>query len=220
MAGIIKANAAKSGERGVQGAAFNFHDMSDRANAYLENVRRQAAQIVAQAQEEAAQVRRQAEEDGRQAAEQAAQRTVLAQLDKQLQTLLPALGQAIDGIQQAKQAWMQRWEENAIRLAVAIAGRLVRRELSQSPEITLQFVREALELAAGSNRVKLHLNPQDYQALGEQTKKLALEIGELAPADIVADATVSPGGCRVFTEFGEIDQRIETQLARIEQELT
>ncbi len=220
MAGIIKANGTKSGDRGVQSAAFNFHDMSDRANAYLENVRRQAAQIVAQAQEEAAQVRRQAEEQGHQAAVQVAQRTLLVELDKQLKTLLPAIQQAIEGIHQAKQAWVQRWEENAVRLSVAIAARLVRRELNHSPEITLQLVREALELAAGSNRVKLHLNPKDHQTLGEQVKKLASEIGKLAPTDIVADATVGPGGCRVSTEFGEIDQRIETQLARIEKELT
>ncbi|MFQ5550985.1 MAG: FliH/SctL family protein [Gemmatimonadales bacterium] len=38
--------------------------------------------------------------------------------------------------------------------------------------------------------------------------------------DIVADSAVSPGGCFVETEFGNIDQQFETQLARIEEELT
>jgi flagellar biosynthesis/type III secretory pathway protein FliH len=50
-------------------------------------------------------------------------------------------------------------------------------------------------------------------------EQLAQEIARLAPAEIVADASVAAGGCRVLTEFGEIDQRIASQLSRIEQEL-
>ena len=36
---------------------------------------------------------------------------------------------------------------------------------------------------------------------------------------VIADETVSRGGCRVHTEFGVIDQQIESQLMRIETEL-
>jgi flagellar biosynthesis/type III secretory pathway protein FliH len=36
----------------------------------------------------------------------------------------------------------------------------------------------------------------------------------------VPDAGVSLGGCIVESQHGRIDQRIETQLARIEEELT
>ena len=41
----------------------------------------------------------------------------------------------------------------------------------------------------------------------------------LGEPQIVADATVSPGGCRVETRFGSIDQTFEAQLARVEEEL-
>ena len=36
---------------------------------------------------------------------------------------------------------------------------------------------------------------------------------------IVADPDVSPGGCRVVTEFGVIDETYEAQLDRIAEEL-
>ena len=39
-------------------------------------------------------------------------------------------------------------------------------------------------------------------------------------AEITADATISRGGCRVETRFGTIDQQFESQLKRIEEELT
>ena len=40
----------------------------------------------------------------------------------------------------------------------------------------------------------------------------------LGDAELVADPAITPGGCRVETRFGVIDQQFETQLARIEEE--
>ena len=40
----------------------------------------------------------------------------------------------------------------------------------------------------------------------------------LGETQIVADASVSPGGCRVETRFGTVDQTFEAQLARVEEE--
>lgn len=220
MAGIIKAGSTRADPRGVQSVAFNFDDMSQQAHGYLDVVRSQAAQIIFRANEEAKDVRRQAEIQGKQAALQAAEVAVKARLEQQLQTLIPALTKAIDEIKLAKQTWLASWEQSAVRVAAAIAERIVRRELSQSPEITLSLVREALELAAGAGRITLRLNPQDHALLSVKVQQLSGPIGALAPTDIVADPQVTPGGCIVNTEFGEIDQRLESQLARIEQELT
>jgi flagellar assembly protein FliH len=36
---------------------------------------------------------------------------------------------------------------------------------------------------------------------------------------IVADESITAGGCRVDTEFGSLDQQLEAQLARITEEL-
>ena len=73
----------------------------------------------------------------------------------------------------------------------------VRRELSQFPEITLDLVREALELASGGGRLALRLNPKDYETLGDHAEQLVARIGQLTSADVVADPAVQPGGCRV-----------------------
>lgn len=220
MAGIIKAGSTRCEPGGVQSVAFNFDDMSREAHGYLDVVRDQAAQIVARANEEAEEIRRRAAEQGRKAALQAAEATVRTRLDQQLQSLVPALSKAIEEIKLAKQTWLASWEASALRTAVAIAERIVRRELVKRPDIAAALMREALELATGAGRIKLRLNPQDFATLSEKAKELAGQMAQLAPTDIVADPLVSPGGCIVNTEFGEIDQRIESQLARIEQELT
>jgi flagellar biosynthesis/type III secretory pathway protein FliH len=218
---IIKATDRNST---TQTVAFNFDDMTAQANRYLEKVHAEATHIVTrackQAQQDAVAIRAKAEAEGRRAGQAAIAQTVRDQLGQQCATLLPALGQAVVEIRQAKQAWLTHWEKSAVHVAAAIAQRLVRRELSRSPQIALSLVREALELAAGSSHVRLHLNAADHDAMRPQIDALLHELAGLGDAEVVADPQIAPGGCRVETRFGVIDQQLETQLARIEEELT
>jgi flagellar assembly protein FliH len=196
-------------------AAFNFEDMAVRADQYLGGIRAQAARIVLKARDEAEAVRKSAEIQGRQAAVEAVEEMVR----KQLGTVIPALKQAARNIEDARHAWLAHWESGAVHLAAAIAKRLIRRELRGQPEITLTLVREGLELAAGSSQLRILLNPLDLQSLGNQARMLVDELSPHIEAEIEADPGVSPGGCRVETRFGVIDQQFEAQLQRIEEEL-
>jgi flagellar assembly protein FliH len=126
----------------------------------------------------------------------------------------------IQDVQHAKQAWLAHWEKSGVHVAAAIAQRLIRRELAQKPEITLTLIREALELAVGSSELRIQMNPGDHQALRPQVETLIAELSPLGSAELVADPQIRPGGCRVETRFGVIDQQFEAQLARIEEELT
>jgi flagellar assembly protein FliH len=202
--------------KGVQPVAFNFSDIADEANKRLDVFRAEATQILNAARREAEGIRKQAELDGRRAAEE----TIVHELSARMDTLVPALRRAIDDVHDAKQAWLRHWEKSAVHVAAAIAERLIRRELPRSPEITLTLVREALELAAGDDHLRLHLNPADHETLGPQVGRLIEELSRLGTAEVVADPTVTRGGCRVETRFGVIDQQFESQLARIEEELT
>lgn len=213
MPTIIRATDHNCGTHGV---VFNFDDMATQAQSYLDKLRAEAARIVEKAQQDADAVRTAAEREGRRAGMQA----VEAMVQKQLATVLPALTQVIQDIQRAKQAWLRHWEACAVHVAAAIAERIIRRRLPELPEVTLTLVREALDLAAGHCRLRIHINPADQKALGNQVEMVVRELSALTHAEVVADPEITTGGCRVETEFGIIDQQIETQLARIEEELT
>lgn len=219
MAGIIKANTSKLASQAAHGAAFNFADMGDQANAYLSQVRDRATQIVTQARSEAEQIKSKSQSEGRQAALSAAEAAIQGKLDEQLKQLMPALQSAAQQLVEAKDQWQRHWEQNLVHLATKIAERVIRRELASQPDIPLALVQEALELATGSQKVTLHLNPADRAALGDRVQQLAGRMVKLGPVHVIADETVGRGGCRVHTEFGVIDQQIESQLQRIETEL-
>jgi len=206
--------------RDIQGVPFNFDDVAAKAQQYLDEVRIQAARIVAKAQADADKIREQARAEGRRAGYEEHEQIIEKQLAGKMDPLLPALRQVIQDIRHAKQAWLAHWEKSAVHVAAAIAERLIRREITNTPQVTLTLVREALELAAGSSQLRIHMHPGDHETLRPQVETLIAELAPLGSTELVPDPEISPGGCRVETRFGTIDQQFEAQLARIEEELT
>jgi flagellar assembly protein FliH len=221
MATIIRKDSPREtpSGRAVQPVAFSFSDMRGQANDYLGTVRIEVAKIVQQAHQQAEHIRRQAELAGRKAAEAAIERVLDERVGKRMETLLPALETLLAEMNDTKAQLLGHWEQSALKVATAIAERIIRRELAHDPQITLDLIADTLRLAAGMTEISLHISPTDYENLGTQITRLAETIGHLAPSAIVADADVTPGGCRLRTKFGEIDQQIEAQLRRIEEEL-
>jgi flagellar assembly protein FliH len=221
MATIIRKDSASAAhaKHAALPVAFSFADIRGQAADYLETVRREAAKIVQQAHSQAEQIRRQAEAGGRKEAEMAAERMLEEKLGKRMNSLLPALEQLATQINDAKGEMLSHWERSALQVATAIAERVVRRQLAKEPTIALDIVADALRLAAGSGEITLHVSPTDYENLGAQIERLASTLCRLAPSQIISDPEISAGGCRVVTKFGEIDERIETQLLRIEEDL-
>ena len=217
MAAIIK---SAPGAKSSSAIAYPLDDVSVQAARCLEEAQAQADAILNEARLEAESIRQTAEEDGLAAATRRIEEMLDEKLGQKVQTLLPALSDTIARLDDARQAWMRHWERSAIGLSARIAERTIRRELSRDPELALGLVREALELAAGSQRLRIMLNPADFQSLGSQAALLASQIAAVAQTEIVPDESISAGGCRVETAHGAIDQQIETRLQRIVSELT
>lgn len=221
MASIIKSGAQqrRPSAADVRVAAFDLVDMSSRADEYLQTVRREAAKIVQDAHQQAEQIRRTAEQAGKQAAKEAAHRVLDEKVAGRMQTILPALQEAVAQLKDQHSHWHRQCETTLVRLATMIAERLVRREVKNCPEIPQAWIRESLELASGAASVSLRLHPQDLEGLGTSIDRIAAEIGRLGPLKVVADESLDRGGCVVQTEFGAIDLQLPSQFARMEEEL-
>ncbi|MGI9428975.1 MAG: FliH/SctL family protein [Bythopirellula sp.] len=221
MATIIKRESQRhaSGTE-LRKVAYDLNDLASEGDAYLQQIRAEAAKIVQQAEQDAATIRQQAEVAGKQAAEAAIERILDDKVAKQMQTLTPALSAAVQQIEDSRQDWLRNWESSATQLACAIAAKIVRRELKSQPGIALEWIREALQMCAGAAEITLRLHPDDFETLGEQVRQLTEVFHPVGAAKIVADPAITSCGCRLETEFGSIDQQLETQLERLQQELS
>lgn len=222
---IIRASAtnvppttALPADSGVGGSGFV--DLTAELHARLEMARTEADRLIADAREAVDGIRREARQQGLQQAQETARQQSREELARCLDTALPALDRAVASIEREKAHHLQQCERHVVRLAIAIAERVIRREVSRTPEITLELIRESLALAASSEQITVHLHPADYETLHDSLSQLAARHSGTKPWDLIADPQLTPGACLVKTEFGVIDQQFQSQLARIEEELT
>ncbi len=224
MGSVIKAGQIPSDEHARSDTRFHLQDVARQARGCMDDIRRQAEQqaeqIVTKAKDEAEQIRQQAIEQGHKAAIQTAEETSRAQLQENLKTLLPAINSIAEEMQNQRLGWTRQWENNVVHLATKIAERVIRRELKDDINIPLELIRDAIQMASTHEKLQHRLSPEDLEALGEEIGQIILEIGRLDLVEPIADPTLSRGGCLLTTVYGSIDQRIESQLARIEEELT
>jgi flagellar biosynthesis/type III secretory pathway protein FliH len=211
--------------------AFNFDDLVQRGEVYVENIRQQVRELLQQAEADVATIRREAHtrglEQGRQeglqqAAEHIQKRaTEIAEKSSRdgLATTLPAMKAAVDALVIERDRWLAEWETTAVRLAAAIAERLIKRHIELNPQIAGDMVKSALQLAAGTPHVRIRLHPDDAALLGEHAAEVVRALASSGDAEIAPDSTLARGSCVIQTKHGTIDARLETLLERIVSEL-
>lgn len=219
MAGIIKAGVTREDHVDARVAAFNLDDLSHKAQRFLDQFRGEAARILQAAHAEAEQIRRKATEEGRLQARKDAEKALEAELKRRSEAVLGNLQHIAQQLEAQRTEWQQQWELYAIKLSTGIAERVIRRELKNDPQITVAWIREALEMGAGSSQIEVLLNPADIRLLDPVLEEITARMNKAASTTIVADDSMIPGEVRVQTEHGSLDQRIAAQLQRLEREL-
>ena len=104
-------------------------------------------------------------------------------------------------------------EEETVRLALAIAARVLRREAQMDPLLLTGAVRVALGQLAASTRVRLHVPTPDLE-LWRQT--LAQIPGLALRPEVVGEERMELGDCRMETDLGSTDLGLKAQLREIE----
>jgi flagellar assembly protein FliH len=103
-------------------------------------------------------------------------------------------------------------ESAAVALALAVARRVLYREVASDPEAILGLVKAALQKCDARETLRLRVSPQDAETIREHRARLNLTPG----VEIVADANLARGSAIFETSRGELDASVDTQLAEIE----
>ena len=100
-------------------------------------------------------------------------------------------------------------EHELVKLVVAIARQLIRRELATDPGQIVAAVKEALSLLPENHRdVVLHLNPEDARLVAER-----LHMDECERTyRLLEDPLIARGGCRLATSQSTVDATVESRI--------
>lgn len=221
MAGLIRREVFKaSGRLSLENVERNGRAIIERAKARAADVLREAR---AAAEIEFAQQRAAGHDagyaEGRAAGlasvdEQAKREALDAAKDK-LAALADTLASCLSQFNAAKRNLLARAESGVVDLAFAIACRVCKALPALSSDSARGNARHVLEMARHEHDIRLHVHPDDLEALREYAEQCVRRIDELEHVEVESDAAVERGGCVLHARDGTIDASIDVQLQRI-----
>jgi flagellar assembly protein FliH len=113
----------------------------------------------------------------------------------------------------------QDFDRAILTLSLAIAKRIVAREIEIDEHAVLGRSREAIRKIIGVDKIKIHINPSDEEYIREHRSELSAYADSVKEIVIEADNKVERGGCIIESELGNIDARVSTQFELIEEAL-
>jgi flagellar assembly protein FliH len=111
-------------------------------------------------------------------------------------------------------------EDEIVQLAVAVARKIIDRELLSSPEIIVNIVKRAIGKATDREELTVRVNPDSIDGVISAQDKIVNSAKGIRKLKFLADPNVSQGGCVIESLNGTVDARVERQLSEIEQALT
>ncbi|RLB17517.1 MAG: hypothetical protein DRG82_06220 [Deltaproteobacteria bacterium] len=113
---------------------------------------------------------------------------------------------------------MEETEGEIIKLSIAVARKIINREIAMDPDTVRRSVHHALEFLKDKSFVRILINPGDMKTLEHFLPELTAD-NKIQKLELAEDNSVEPGGCILEAGFGRINATIEDQLAELETEM-
>lgn len=130
---------------------------------------------------------------------------------KRAEAMLRRLAQTLEELSSLRDNMVRQTERELVQLSVAIARRILQREVNVDPELTAALAHIALERLGGAAPATVRLHPDDYATVtaGQVTALSGRQV------EILPDPAVARGGCLVESEFGFINASVDAQVDEI-----
>ncbi|HSZ56505.1 MAG TPA: FliH/SctL family protein [Tepidisphaeraceae bacterium] len=206
-------------------------DVERTAKAILLRAQSQAEQLLAAAQTEAetlkeqatkqglAEGRRDGTAQGLMQGKQAGHQQALTEFRAQFERALAAVTAAANSLEQGRNELEAAGLVEVVQLALAIARRVTKRQGMIDPQVLAANLGEAMKLAVKSADIRVAIHPSQRATLDAALPQLKLQWPNLNHVQVIEDDQLQLGGCRVFTQHGQISADLDEQLARIAGEL-
>jgi flagellar assembly protein FliH len=131
-------------------------------------------------------------------------------LKGQVDAKLDQLGRSIEQLAMHRVKIQREAEPELVRLSLAIARRILRRELSVDPEALQGLLKVGLEKIEASEIHRVRVHPEHAEVLRKMLEGAARQV------EVAADPGLPMGSVIFETSRGSVDTGMETQLKEIE----
>jgi flagellar biosynthesis/type III secretory pathway protein FliH len=130
-----------------------------------------------------------------------------------LEATITALEKSVEELSLLRGRMMEETEDQLVTLAATIAKRVIGREISIDPEILLTLAAEGIDALGDRDRVVVRFGFLDRDDL---LASMVERLKRRAPrCEVLQDPSLGPGQCVVESEFGQVDESVETRLDNV-----
>ncbi|MFH0764842.1 MAG: FliH/SctL family protein [Calditrichota bacterium] len=180
----------------------------DRLESEIENLRFEFANLVQEADRRESQAYERGSADGFQQGLAEGRKSVEPAVQI-INKLVRDIDTAVDGI------WLQ-CRESITNLTLDIARKVIGQAAENTPGVALELTERCLKLMRDQAQVTIYINPQDAATLRAARADLLTLTEGVRKLEIVERTNVAPGGVILESNAGQLDARIEEQLAAVD----
>ncbi len=144
-------------------------------------------------------------------AELAAMEAALAELAEKNRALETQVATMALSAEKVRRQLFEGCERSAVELAVAIAERIVGRELRTDPGVVVQWVRQALEALSDGEDLEVRVARDVFESVPAETWQ-AVGGGRIVP---IVDPRLGPGSCEVTSAVSRIDLSLSKRVRAV-----
>jgi len=184
----------------------------DEAQKILDDAKVKASEIEAEVRRTLDDERNEAREAGRKEGKEAGYAEGKAEVDRLIERTQTVLERA----QNKRGEILSDTEKEIISLVLLISRKVIKVLSENQRDIIISNVIEALRKVKAKGNVIIRVNLADLQLATEHKQDFIKLMEGAKSVQVVEDSSVDQGGCIIETDFGEIDARIASQLAELE----
>jgi flagellar assembly protein FliH len=135
-----------------------------------------------------------------------------ARAEAKIEELASRLARSIEEITGVRQRLRHEAEQQIVALSLAVARRILHRELTVEPEAVTGLLKAALERLDVRELHRIRVHPDTAPLLERHLEKIGLP----RKVELIADPALERGALILESDSGSLDASVETQLAEIE----
>ena len=199
---------------------------TDEAQVIKQQAEEEAQRIIAEAnnkaQEQEKEVRQSLEGERNESKEQGrveGREDGYAEGKAEVERLIERTQTVLERAQNKRSEILNETEKEIVDLVLLIARKVIKVISENQRDIITTNVVEALRKVKTKGNVVIRVNLVDLKLATEHKQDFIKLMEGVSSINIVEDSSVDSGGCIIETDFGEIDARISSQLAELENKI-
>lgn len=188
----------------------------------LEEARDEAEEIREQAREEADQLVRETEnevEDARDEGYDDGYEDGVADAEDDMAGYLDQAAEVLEEAKRRREAFLEENTRSLVDLAGELAEHIVREEVNVNEEVAERIVSAAIEEVSDVQEITVVMSPDDAERIRDIKDEIRAQHPNLEEITVTPDEKMQRGGCRIRTDFGDIQGTLRGQVEHLTEQL-